>query len=187
VGHTAVDLTGRQFGKLVVIARAENDRWQHARWLCRCSYGTEKVVPAANLRRSNSPTRSCGCLQREIIDLTGQRFGRLVALDFELRDYPTRSVRTSSAPTGGASATAVGSVTLPRRTSGRETPPRASARPLSPTTRGEARDRVQVPSNGPESRPSHGPGRRLARRPSPAALPLLRRGAVQRQQASQPR
>ncbi len=85
-----MDLTGRQFGKLVVIARAENDRWQHARWLCRCSYGTEKVVPAANLRRSNSPTRSCGCLQREIIDLTGQRFGRLVALDFELRDVPDK-------------------------------------------------------------------------------------------------
>ena len=54
---------------------------------CKCECGNEKDVSAETLRRGES--QSCGCLNRELaaercratrIDLTGQRFGKLVAL-----------------------------------------------------------------------------------------------------------
>ncbi len=90
MGRKTEDLLGKRFGYLVVIERVSNDRWNHPRWLCRCDCGTEAEVPAKNLRRPRSPTRSCGCRRREIIDLTGQRFGRLVCVDYELRDVPDK-------------------------------------------------------------------------------------------------
>ncbi len=78
----AEDLTGRQFGELTVLGRAENDRNGNARWLCRCSCGRERAVQAAALKSGR--TRSCGCKRRDAArnkyDLTGQRFGRLTAL-----------------------------------------------------------------------------------------------------------
>lgn len=90
MGRKTEDLLGRRFGCLEVIRRVANDRWNHPRWLCRCDCGTETEVSAANLRRSRSPTRSCGCRRHEIIDLTGQRFGKLICLDYELRDVPDK-------------------------------------------------------------------------------------------------
>lgn len=76
------ELTGRQFGELTVIRRAENDKNNRARWLCRCSCGREREVYAFHL--INGHTRSCGCKKYSISynkrDLTGQRFGRLTAL-----------------------------------------------------------------------------------------------------------
>lgn len=59
----APDLIGRKFGKLTVIERVENDRHNHARWLCRCDCGTEKVVAAKHLLSGD--TVSCGCYQKE--------------------------------------------------------------------------------------------------------------------------
>lgn len=54
------------------------------RWLCRCQCGRETSVEERNLRSGH--TRSCGCLARKArawrtLDLTGQRFGRLTALE----------------------------------------------------------------------------------------------------------
>jgi len=54
-----IDLTGRKFGRLVVIARAENTKSGEPRWLCRCDCGREKAVQAGNLRSGH--TTSCGC------------------------------------------------------------------------------------------------------------------------------
>ena len=90
MGKRAPDLMGKKFGDLVVVARAENDRWNNARWLCQCACGNKTVVVAHRLGRRRSPTRSCGCLRRKIIDLTGQRFGRLLAQDFEMRNVPDK-------------------------------------------------------------------------------------------------
>lgn len=54
------DLTGKQFGKLTVIKRAENIGLQPA-WYCQCDCGTyTKPIMASNLRRGQ--TQSCGCL-----------------------------------------------------------------------------------------------------------------------------
>ncbi len=76
----AEDLTGRRFGRLTALRRAEGPGI--VRWVCRCDCGKETVVSAIQLKTGR--TRSCGCLRnREALnslDLTGQRFGRLTAL-----------------------------------------------------------------------------------------------------------
>ena len=74
------DLTGQRFGRLVVISRVEGDS---INWLCKCDCGEFVKVKYQNLIYSR--TRSCGCLKRDanankFEDLTGQRFGRLVAV-----------------------------------------------------------------------------------------------------------
>jgi hypothetical protein len=57
------DLTGRVFGRLTVVARAENiGNWQ-SRWTCRCSCdGKLVIVRAACI--TNGGTQSCGCLRQ---------------------------------------------------------------------------------------------------------------------------
>lgn len=81
-GREAEDLTGRGFGQLTVVRRAENRNGRTC-WLCRCSCGGEKEVTAHDLK--SGKVKSCGCLihQREYrwIDITGRRFGRLTALE----------------------------------------------------------------------------------------------------------
>ena len=34
-----IDLTGKTFGKLTVLSRAENDKYGKAQWLCQCQCG----------------------------------------------------------------------------------------------------------------------------------------------------
>jgi hypothetical protein len=61
----AINLIGRAFGRLTVIAR-EGSTGQAPRrplWRCRCSCGAELIVLAASLLASR--TRSCGCLRAE--------------------------------------------------------------------------------------------------------------------------
>lgn len=81
-----IDLTGQQFGRLTVIERgvgtANNG---NAIWICRCECGKYTTVAGNALRRKNNPTKSCGCLRKEIgkrsiKDLTGQTFGRWTVL-----------------------------------------------------------------------------------------------------------
>lgn len=86
-----IDLTGQQFGRLTALYRVPDTR--PTKWHCRCECGKEVDVNASNLRRGL--TKSCGCLHGEArrgkptgkhIDLTGQRFGRLTALEFVKHD-----------------------------------------------------------------------------------------------------
>lgn len=58
-----LDIAGHVYGRLTVLARAEN-RGRLTRWRCKCSCGNRCVVPTANLRRG--ATKSCGCLRREL-------------------------------------------------------------------------------------------------------------------------
>lgn len=53
-----LDLTGEQFGKLTVLAPAENIGNKTA-WLCRCECGAEAVVTTRRLRDGHRT--SCGC------------------------------------------------------------------------------------------------------------------------------
>lgn len=62
-----IDLTGRRFGKLTVVSRAEN-RHGKTVWNCECDCGGNSEVYGTHLKRGN--TKSCGCLSAE---LTGQR------------------------------------------------------------------------------------------------------------------
>ena len=61
------DLIGRKFGRLTVIAYADDyisPRGKHwTNCLCRCDCGKERIVRAAALK--SSLTQSCGCLSRE--------------------------------------------------------------------------------------------------------------------------
>jgi len=82
------DETGKVYGYLTVIERAENDKEGRAQWRCKCKCGNEVVVPGKKLRSGN--TKSCGCYQREraaqsnmdrVGSLVGQRFGKLLVLE----------------------------------------------------------------------------------------------------------
>jgi hypothetical protein len=76
----AIDHAGKRFGRWTVLSRAEG---KPAKWLCRCDCGVEKVTQVANVISGRS--KSCGCLhkenlrQRYFVDITGQRFGLLIA------------------------------------------------------------------------------------------------------------
>lgn len=63
-----VDLTGQRFGRLIVVERAKN-KGTSAMWLCKCDCGNETIVETHRLNSSH--TKSCGCLQKEIIRTLG--------------------------------------------------------------------------------------------------------------------
>jgi hypothetical protein len=76
-----MDLTGRPFGRLLVVRKIERRelRWPlqsepNSFWRCRCECGTVVMVRGCNLARGM--TRSCGCYKRECVrDLNGRRWG----------------------------------------------------------------------------------------------------------------
>lgn len=63
------DLTGKKFGKLTIIRRAEDAVTEKGnkftQWFCVCDCGNECTVFGSALTRSKRPTLSCGCLQRD--------------------------------------------------------------------------------------------------------------------------
>ena len=63
-----IDLTGQQFGRLVVLKRAETSEKSKPKWLCRCECGNEVTVIGHSLR--SGITRSCGCLRNENVGLS---------------------------------------------------------------------------------------------------------------------
>ncbi len=78
------DLTGRRFGRLTVLREAQQEGRSHRYWICRCDCGREVAVEGSHLMSGH--TKSCGCYRRELpkerrTDITGCRFGRLVALE----------------------------------------------------------------------------------------------------------
>lgn len=81
---------GDRFGRLTLIER------QGERWLARCDCGIEKSILTTNIYSGH--TQSCGCLHHEVLttknaeqlreraknnikDVSGRRFGRLVAVE----------------------------------------------------------------------------------------------------------
>lgn len=70
------DMTDQVFGRLTVIARAE-DRQDKGRrrvcWLCKCQCGTEHIAKGEDLRSGR--TTSCGCFHREMVGELGKRLG----------------------------------------------------------------------------------------------------------------
>lgn len=78
-----LNLLGQRFGRLVVTASAPK-KGTHLAWHCQCDCGNTSIVTSQRLREQI--TQSCGCLSREQTakrstkDLTGRRFGRLIAV-----------------------------------------------------------------------------------------------------------
>lgn len=58
------DLAGKTYGKLTVLRRDHNSKWNSSTWLCRCECGVETVVVAGSLVTGR--TKSCGCMQRDL-------------------------------------------------------------------------------------------------------------------------
>lgn len=65
-----VDMAGSRFGRLVVVARAENVGTRAA-WQCQCDCGRLTAVVGKELRSGN--TRSCGCLMNEARLVAGRK------------------------------------------------------------------------------------------------------------------
>jgi len=78
------DLTGQRFGKLVVVGPTEQRKGSNVVWECKCDCGNTTFATTNVLTNGNK--RSCSCLNKEYLvenvikDLTGQRFGKLVAI-----------------------------------------------------------------------------------------------------------
>lgn len=79
------DLTGQRFGMLTVESRAEGTEEHYAIWNCHCDCGGDIQVNTKKLMRGT--IWNCGCIPKQDArkgnlaeDLTGQRFGRLTAV-----------------------------------------------------------------------------------------------------------
>lgn len=75
-----IDLTGQKFGYMTVLYRVAN-HGELVAWLCKCDCGNTKELTTKQLKRGN--TISCGCMvgAGRRVDVSGQRFGRLVAIE----------------------------------------------------------------------------------------------------------
>lgn len=67
-----VDRTGQRFERFVVLARASSNSQRSPRWICRCDCGQQKTVAIKDLTRKVYPTKSCGCLNREVAAENGR-------------------------------------------------------------------------------------------------------------------
>lgn len=71
---------GQHYNSLTVLEETDQRSGSHVVWKCRCDCGNIAYVAGADLKRGN--TKSCGCAgaHTNLMDISGQRFGRLVAL-----------------------------------------------------------------------------------------------------------
>ena len=74
-----MDLTGRRFGNLLVLEKAGSYQGENF-WKCQCDCGNELYALEGRLR--DETVSHCGCRNKRQrhIDITGQRFERLVAI-----------------------------------------------------------------------------------------------------------
>lgn len=72
------DLTGKRFGKLVVLGKTEKRKRGAYLWLCQCDCGNTCEKPTSELNAGTAV--SCGCSWRQPAVCEGDRFGRLTAI-----------------------------------------------------------------------------------------------------------
>lgn len=97
MGPASTDLSGRRFGRLVVL-KFDEKRGGLRYWLCQCDCGNPTSVATGNL--NSGATSSCGCVRREVaaakgiarvgvpnpgprmppVDHSGKKFGKLTAV-----------------------------------------------------------------------------------------------------------
>jgi|SRR5271157_986637 len=65
IAHNRSNLIGKTFGKLTVIAPAENTKANKLRWLCKCVCGEKCIVVGSHLRSGHTVT--CGHLPTHCI------------------------------------------------------------------------------------------------------------------------
>lgn len=73
------NLSGRRFGKLIVLEQAEDyvepkSGHHKARWVCQCDCGSEPIIVLqSNLKSKTSGTKSCGCINKELAALLASK------------------------------------------------------------------------------------------------------------------
>lgn len=81
-------LVGKTFGRLTVLERDLSKPIGHGEgsyWICQCSCDNKTIVSISHAQLTTKKTQSCGCLRKELLtqrnikDITGQRFGMIVA------------------------------------------------------------------------------------------------------------
>lgn len=83
--HSFRDITGQRFGRLIALEPTEKRKNRKLVWKCQCDCGNITYVASDKLILGK--TKSCRCLQKELIskrsrkDITGQRFGKLIAIE----------------------------------------------------------------------------------------------------------
>lgn len=68
-----VDLTGRPFGRFVVVGFHGRDDHGNALWLCKCSCG--QSVPVVGYNLTNGASTNCGCKRKETVSALRLKHG----------------------------------------------------------------------------------------------------------------
>ncbi len=77
------NLTGNRFGRITVLNRSSNTKQGDSRWTCVCDCGNYLTVLGRSLRRGH--TRSCGCLQRDLVRIRQPKLAELRKVDWKIR------------------------------------------------------------------------------------------------------
>lgn len=92
-----IDRTGERFDRLVILEMLYRYKNNKTYVRCKCDCGNEKIIDMNNI--INGSIRSCGCLESEsrysrkhFIDITGRRFGKLIALEPTNEKYSNGSI-----------------------------------------------------------------------------------------------
>ena len=84
MGRKVVDETGNRYGRLIVLERFWDVKGPAAEWVCECDCGEVLIARGTKLR--DGGIKSCGCLRRDVtskrslVDIAGQKFGRLTVV-----------------------------------------------------------------------------------------------------------
>lgn len=74
------DITGKRYGRWVVLGRGPSNNSRSRRWLVKCDCGTERILVGSALIAGRS--NSCGCWTGK--DITGKRYGSLLVVGRDL-------------------------------------------------------------------------------------------------------
>lgn len=90
-----IDLTGRKYGRLIVLKYAGMDVKHHQFWLCKCECGNEKIVRAGHL--NSGYVKSCGCIAKENLRKISQQNSDYRTLE-KLYDVWTTMIQRTENP-----------------------------------------------------------------------------------------
>lgn len=77
-----IDITGQKFGHLTVLKDSGERKNRQVVWECQCDCENHPIIKVVGSSLRSGHTTSCGCSRKgkNIIDLTGQTFGKLIVI-----------------------------------------------------------------------------------------------------------
>lgn len=92
MANPRLDLTGKQFGDILVVSPAGVSARGASLWNCKCNRCSNVFVAIGHRLTAKRPITDCGCSYRERkADLSGQTFGALVVLSRD-GSYPSGDI-----------------------------------------------------------------------------------------------